>query len=223
MRNVYLYGELGNKFGKKLRLRGNTLGAIVRLLEANYPNQFMRHLMNGHYRVIAGKSAEDQTGIQFDRELAKSGLNLGSKDVHILPVPEGAGGGFRIIAGIALVAAAFYFAPALAPAIGSASSIAATQGLTATAFSIGGFSVSYASIALFGANLIIGGIAAMLTPTPKVSTDSYTQRERPEERPSFMFNGAVNTSEQGGPVPVVYGRSITGSVIMSGGITTEQI
>lgn len=69
-------------------------------------------------------------------------------------------------------------------------------------------------IIISGAGMILG---ALLTPSaPK-------QREKPEERASFMFNGPTNTSEQGGPVPVVYGRFKTGSVVVSAGIDVEEI
>lgn len=223
MRTVYLYGQLADDFGPSFRLRANTLGAVVKLLEANFPGQFMRHVMNGYYRVVAGASLDDVSGIQFEESLARSGLNLGSKDVHIMPVPEGSGGnGFKILAGVALVAAAF---TGVGLAAGGAFSAVygPSQGLAAAAFSVGGFSVSYGSIALFGANLLISGIAGMLTPTPKISPQDYSQREQADQRPSYIFNGAVNTVEQGGPIPVVYGRMYIGSTVISGGIKAEQI
>ena len=72
-----------------------------------------------------------------------------------------------------------------------------------------------------GTSLIVAGIGmivgAILAPSaPKA-------REKPEERASFMFNGPVNSSEQGGPVPIVYGTFKTGSVVVSAGIDVEEI
>ena len=58
---------------------------------------------------------------------------------------------------------------------------------------------------------------AMLTPK------AQTERAAPEERASFIFNGAVNVVEQGGAVPVVCGRVRAGSTVVSAGINTEQI
>lgn len=190
-------------------------------MEANHPGEFMRGIMKGYYRVVAGKSLDDEKGIQFDNELVRRHLNLGSRDVHIMPVPEGSGGGgfFKVVLGVALIAAAFAFAPAVVGALGP------TQGLGAVAFSIGSFNVTYSSIALFGLKLALSGMAQILTPTPKIgdTTSDYSTRERADERPSFIFNGAVNTTEQGGPVPVVYGRMVVGSTVISGGIVSEQI
>jgi predicted phage tail protein len=35
--------------------------------------------------------------------------------------------------------------------------------------------------------------------------------ERPENKPSFLFDGPVNTITQGHPVPVGYGKAFVGS------------
>lgn len=214
MRNVYLYGSLAEQYGGQFRLRGNTVGSIVKLLDANFPG-FSKGIIYGQYRVVAGKSIDDEKATHFDNDMVRSHLTLGSKDLHIMPVAEGSGGGLRIVLGIALIAAAFYFAPAVVGALGP------TQGLGAAAISFGSFSISYQSIALFGASMVLGGISQLLTPTPKVN--DYGSREAADERPSFIFNGAVNTVEQGGPIPVIYGRMRVGSTVISGGITAEQI
>ena len=70
-----------------------------------------------------------------------------------------------------------------------------------------------------GVVMVIGGVVQMLSPPPK-TTDT---NERPENKPSYVFSGAVNTTAQGHPVPVGYGRMIIGSAVISGGITTEDI
>ena len=69
-----------------------------------------------------------------------------------------------------------------------------------------------------GWSMIIGGIAQMLTPTPKA-----TQQSNVAQNASFIFNGAVNTTSQGGPIPLVYGRFKTGSVVISAGLETAEI
>lgn len=72
-----------------------------------------------------------------------------------------------------------------------------------------------------GVGLVVGGVAQLLMPTPKI--DDYGGNERPENRASFVFNGPVNVYEQGGPVPLVYGRTKAGSVVISAGFDIEQI
>lgn len=72
-----------------------------------------------------------------------------------------------------------------------------------------------------GASMMIGGVAQMLTPVPSLSgQDSNNQ---PDNKPSYTFNGAVNTSAQGYPVPIGYGRMMVGSAVISGGITVEEL
>jgi predicted phage tail protein len=40
---------------------------------------------------------------------------------------------------------------------------------------------------------------------------------------SYSFSGIQNTSRQGIPVPVVYGETIVGSVVISAGIDVDTI
>lgn len=70
-----------------------------------------------------------------------------------------------------------------------------------------------------GVSLIISGVVQMLTPLPNMPKDE----DRPDNKPSYVFNGAVNTTAQGYPVPVGYGRMIVGSAVISAGISTEEL
>ncbi|HCW20974.1 MAG TPA: phage tail protein, partial [Achromobacter sp.] len=47
-------------------------------------------------------------------------------------------------------------------------------------------------------------------------------RDSPDNGASYNFNGPVNTSAQGIPVPVLYGRMIVGSAVISAGIYAED-
>jgi predicted phage tail protein len=86
---------------------------------------------------------------------------------------------------------------------------AATFGLT-----------SMLSIGLLGGSLILGGIAQLLTPTPKVPQGADGQDD---PRKSYSFSGIQNTSRAGTPVPIVYGETLVGSVVISAGIDTVQV
>ena len=68
-----------------------------------------------------------------------------------------------------------------------------------------------------GITLILGGVAQLLTPTPKISQDEGDPRK------SFSFSGIQNTSRAGVPVPVVYGETLVGSVVISAGIDIVQV
>lgn len=66
-----------------------------------------------------------------------------------------------------------------------------------------------------GAAMMLGGIVQLLTPVPKGTAAS----DKPENTPSAVFNGPINTQAQGHPVPVLYGRMKVGSKVLSAGIT----
>jgi predicted phage tail protein len=120
----------------------------------------------------------------------------GQQEIKIVPVMAGAGATGRIIAGIALIALSL-FVPLVA------------------------FGVALnAAVLGIGASLVLGGVAQLLTPTPKVPTGPDTQND---PRKSYSFSGIQNTSRQGVPVPIVYGETIVGSVVISAGIDTVQV
>jgi predicted phage tail protein len=124
--------------------------------------------------------------------------------IRIVPVIAGAGDDFGgILLGAALIGLSFF--------------------LPATPlFTIGSFAPSLASLAFgFGVNLILGGVINALVSTPAAADPG--QRERPENRPSYVFDGAVNTTSQGNPVPILYGEMEVGSQVLSASITTEQL
>ena len=53
--------------------------------------------------------------------------------------------------------------------------------------------------------------------------DTMASYERPEDRPSFLLNGQVNTTLQGNPIPIVGGRCLVGGLVVSAGIFTEKM
>ena len=63
-----------------------------------------------------------------------------------------------------------------------------------------------------------GGVMQMLSPQAK----GLGTQDGPNNRPSYSFNGPVNTSVQGNPVPLLYGRMIVGSAVISAGIYSED-
>ncbi|CAI8821467.1 Bacteriophage lambda tail assembly protein I [Pseudomonas sp. IT-P100] len=69
-----------------------------------------------------------------------------------------------------------------------------------------------------GIALVAGGVIQMLSPQAK----GLGTQDSPNNRPSYSFNGAVNTSVQGGCVPLLYGRMIVGSAVISAGIYSED-
>lgn len=196
VRTVVLAGELGKRYGRTHRFAIATPAEAIKALCANFKD-FAKHLCESEqrgmgYRVVVDKAAIDD---------ASSLHNPFSQTVRIVPVLIGAGsGGFgQILLGAVLIGATFMF--------------------PATFATVAFGTTTWGSIAFgIGASMILGGVASMLSPVPKASTPS----EREENKPSYSFNGPVNTTQQGHCVPLGYGRGIVGSAQISAGITSDD-
>ncbi len=70
-----------------------------------------------------------------------------------------------------------------------------------------------------GISMVAGGVIQMLTPVPKTPD----QQASPENKPSYLFNGAFNSTQQGLPVPVVYGQMLVGSSVIAVGTWSEAL
>ena len=71
-----------------------------------------------------------------------------------------------------------------------------------------------------GAGMVLGGIAQMLTNTSKKDTSSSSE----DNKPSYIFNGAANTTDQGVPVQLIYGdKVLVGSHAISAALTVDQL
>lgn len=66
-----------------------------------------------------------------------------------------------------------------------------------------------------GIAMTAGGVIQMLSPQPNTAKAA-------DNGASYNFNGPVNTTAQGNPVPVLYGRMIVGSAVISAGIVAED-
>ena len=203
-RLVYLDGRLKARFpGGPFSLSVTSVQEIVRALAANFPG-FRQELAKGAYRIVVGSRKK---GEEIGEDLLTFGLAAG-KAVHIIPTVTGrkrAGLG-KTILGVALIAVA----------------AVATGGFAAGAGAgLFGTGLSWGTVGLMGAALTFGGIAQLLTPSPK--TPNMSGYERPEDRPSFLLGGQVNTTLQGNPIPIVGGRMLVGSLVISAGIYTEKM
>lgn len=116
------------------------------------------------------------------------------EEIRIAPVLFGSknGGWVQILIGAVLVVVGFLLSPVT-----------------------GGVSLILVDI---GIAMAIGGVMQLLAPSPK----GVSARDRPENQPSYAFNGPINTQAQGNPVQVVYGECIVGSAVLSAGITAED-
>jgi predicted phage tail protein len=68
-----------------------------------------------------------------------------------------------------------------------------------------------------GASVALGGVMQMLSPQTAGLAGTG-----PDNGTSYYFNGPVNSSAQGEPVPLVYGRMRVGSKVISAGIYAQD-
>jgi len=130
----------------------------------------------------------------YDLSLEELHDPAGQQQIKIIPVLAGAGALGRILAGAALLAIGF-----LVPGIGA---------------------LGVKILIGVGASLVLGGVAQLLTPVPQIPTGANTDQD---PRKSYSFSGIQQTSRQGVPVPIVYGETLVGSVVISAGIDTVQV
>jgi predicted phage tail protein len=200
LRKIKLYGKLAKFIGHRvLEADVATAAEAVRFLLANWP-ELEAHMSDQHYRVSIGT---------YDLVAEELHDPAGAAPISFVPVVGGAGAAGKIIAGIALIALSFGIGMAAAGAAFAASSVA-LAGLSTISFVVN-------TLAFIGAGLLIGGVAELLTPTPKISKDEADPRK------SFSFSGIQNVSRAGVPVPVVYGETLVGSVVISAGIDIVQV
>ena len=204
MKVVKVYGALRKKLGQcRFEFEVDTPAQAIKALCVNFPG-LDKWLIDSEqtgmgFRVAVGKERITPE----DASLAL--LPWSERDVFsIAPVLAGAGAVGRIFAGVGLVALAFLTGGATIGLLGLAAPIAVSTVL-----------------GTIGASLILGGVAQLLSPQPDISA---LQRGKEAARlESFSFSGIVNTSKQGLPVPLVYGRAFVGSAVLSSGLDVAQL
>jgi predicted phage tail protein len=193
---ILLSGSLAKAFGRE----------HFRVLETGTTNEAfsaLKHTVPGFEDFIRDSA---RLGMRFaifrNREnVVADGFTLsGTTEVRIVPVIAGSksGGVLQTVVGVALIVASF-FVPGSTPAALAASSALLGTGIALTA----------------------GGVIQMLSPVPK-SPDQKDQAVT-ENKPSYLFNGAFNSTQQGLPVPVVYGKMLVGSSVVAVGTWAEAI
>jgi predicted phage tail protein len=196
---VKLLGDLGKKFGRSYEFVADSPRDIISAL-SNQLQGFKQYLCEAHERNIAFKLVdEDPEGMSYENAV------MPCRRLIIAPMVMGGGSVGRILLGIGLIALSFVsFGTTAFAGVGAAFSTGAAAGTAA------------GSLLLFklGGALLFGGIAELMAPTP--GDDRRTE--------SFLFDRAAETSVQGTPVPLLYGRYLaTSPALISSSVTTYQV
>ncbi|WP_203452849.1 tail assembly protein [Enterobacter hormaechei] len=192
---IRLYGALGARFGRVHKLAVQTSAEAVKALCINFDG-LEDYLMNAKKNgmTFAVFRGKRNIGVQDFQELA------GDSDIRIAPVMEGAkkAGMFQTILGAVMVVAGLALGPAGWGVIGATMA----GGLIAG-----------------GVSSMAGGVYQMLSPQPS----GLQMRQDADNKPSYAFGGAVNTTAMGNPVALLYGVREIGGAIISAGIVAEDI
>ena len=198
LRTVRLYGELAEFVGhKELDAVITSTADAMRFLISNFPG-LESHMADRYYQVLVD-----------DYEIGEEDIHnpIGQSDISIIPVIAGAGGGTRkLLLGAALIGVGIISG-------GTGFALNATQGV---GFFGGGLAAQAANV---GVGLALMGVSEILFPLPKPQEFNNEQ----DPRISFSFSGVQNTSRAGTSHPIVYGEIVTGSVVISAGIDTNQV
>lgn len=235
---VRLLGDLGDRYGSEHKYHDLRSPAdALKLLCINKP-ELAKELSEAHDHNIGYTLV--QAGESLDYEDLR--LPLGQKDLVLTPVVMGSGGGTgKILLGVGLIAAAIIFAPAgagfLGAGLGIGSTTTATFSLAAGSFIASTTSVLTAglSVALgsIGTALVLGGAAQLLSPQPvipslgdrRTSPGQNTNATGPQGvsratsgEQSYAFSGPANTAGIGQTIPLVYGKMLIGSSLISSNV-----
>ena len=192
---ITLHGSLGKKVGKDWELQVESIPEAMHAINVMTNREFFKTIIdndkqNVKYRVLVnGKSAVSKSVDKIeDAPESEIFIKRKMETLDIVPVLEGAGGGgdgegkdWMLVLGGAL-----------------------TMGI--------GFGMESA----FGATLVQLGLFAVITGLSNLLAEppdfeDFREIDAVNKRESYLFNGAVNTYNPGGPVPVGYGRLLVGS------------
>lgn len=195
LRTIRLYGELGKKYGKVHRLHVASVAEAIRALSANFKD-FKQHLIDSDKRIAGYEVWDGKHNLSQDN-VEEFQLNSDS-DIKIIPRVKGGSNAVKLVVGVVLIAVAYYFG---GPAAGKA------------------MTTFWQGVMMTGMSLALSGVVGLMTKTSSgASIDSDT-----ENTESYIFSGPVNTTKQGNPIRIGYGKMIVGSQVISASLTTADI
>jgi predicted phage tail protein len=221
MKVVKVYGQLREFLGQgRFEFVADTPQQALKALFANFPG-LQKWMLDQEkdgmaYRVTVGQDVvhnDDVTGLFLpwsEREVFR-----------IAPVLAGAGRGTgQILLGVGLIAASFLLPGAGLFGTTSIFGAQAAIGVSTTAvLNAAAFGTALSAV---GASLVLSGVATMISPTPQPAPITGGRGKEAAKLESFSFSGVVNTTKQGLPVPIAYGRLFVGSAVLSSGLDTDD-
>ncbi|ARD60203.1 phage tail protein [Kosakonia radicincitans DSM 16656] len=193
MARIELGGILGKTFGKVHHRLISTTHEATRALAATVEG-FEQFMISSKRRGLTYAVFRGKKNIGVD----DLGFPVTGEVIRIVPVAMGSkkAGALQTILGAVLV----------------------VVGVVIGYFSGGTLSAVGYGMAKMGAVMMLGGVVQMLSP----QTAGLASKQDADNRASYAFGGVTNTSAQGYPVPLLYGKRRIGGAIISAGIYVED-
>lgn len=196
---------LNNEQMRNVRL-GGPLGKLYgknHKFAVKHPLEAIRALKVNYDGFESYMNSSKRRGITYAIFSGKKNLSVdelemdkSTDDIYIMPVIIGSkrAGVFQTILGAAIIAASAFYGYV-------------TQDWSTAAYGIQA-----------GAGIALGGVIQMLSP----QTRGLANSQDADNKPSYAFGGPVNTTAQGNPVALLYGRRRIGGAVISAGIFAED-
>ncbi len=219
MKVVKVYGALRKRLGQcRFEFDVATPAQAIKALCVNFPG-LDKWLIDSErdgvgYRVAVSKEKVTE------QDLTPLVMPFSDREVFsITPVVAGAGRGTgQILAGIGLVTAAIALGPLGGGFLGLGAGVGG-GGVVGVGFLTAGAS---SAIGAIGVSLVLGGVAQAISPQPELTSLESARGRDAARLESFTISNVVNTSRQGMPVPIAYGRVFVGAAVLSSGLDVDQ-
>ena len=214
MQTVYLKGDMGNRFGEKWSMNVSNAQDIFKLIECQRDGfkQYMLDCVENNidFTVQRGEDLIDETELM---------LSLGEEDITVTPVPAGSKGNVgKLIAAALLIYTGYWMYQGAALSTGTAASVAApSANLGSKALHVG-FNLGKAGKFLGYTAMTIGTSLGLTTVTQMLLPDANND----QEDDSHLFSGPINSTVQGGAVPVLYGEMMVGGHTINASYTSSM-
>jgi predicted phage tail protein len=195
VKTIKLSGSLGRRFGVFHELAVDSYPEAIRALSVT---------LEGFKDYM-----QSEVGSRMRYAVFVDGRNVGhhdekawqcAKEIRIIPIPTGSksGGLFQVVLGAAIMATAFFT---------GGQSLALMGAFASSAF-------------MFGGAMALGGVMQMISPQ---QGGAKFESQSAENKPSYAFGGAVNTTAAGYPIPLPYGQRTVGGAVWSAGSYAEDM
>jgi len=193
-RTIYLQGKMGKLFGEVWNLNAATVRECMHGIDCQREGKLKQYLLDCTEQGINFTVQRGEEFLDYDNLQ----MNLGKDDLIITPVPAGSKNKLlKVIVGLALLYAGVLLA-----------------GMAIEAGGLAGFGLFVAAtgVSMVGSLLLNSGIAEYMAPKQPGDTGD-----------AFLFDGPVNTTKQGVPVPLAYGQILAGGGTISFGFTDTAV